>query len=215
MIELKNLVFSYNDTSNIINNINLKIEEGCYVSILGENGSGKSTLIKLILGILKPSSGNVSVETNKIGYVPQIVESFNSQFPITVGEFLTVHRKALKLKNNEPVNEILDFINMKEYKDTLMGNLSGGQRQKIFIGRALMGYPRLIVLDEPSTGVDVSSQAEIYNILKEINLNKKITIIAVEHNIKAALENSSYICEVENGNAYYHPIAEYKSKKTN
>lgn len=213
MITIKNLTFSYNNVSEIIKNINLKIDEGSYVSILGENGSGKSTLIKLILGILKPDNGDILLETNKIGYVPQIVESFNSQFPITVGEFLTIHRKALKLKNNSSINDILDFINMKEYKDTLMGNLSGGQRQKIFIGRAIMGFPRLIILDEPSTGVDISSQVEIYSILKEINQKKNITIIAVEHNIKAALENSSHICKIENGSAFYYTIDEYKTIK--
>jgi zinc transport system ATP-binding protein len=102
MILVKNLCFSYNPSSPyILNNINLHIESGSYVSILGENGSAKSTFVKLILGFLKPSSGSIDINTNEIGYVPQRMESYNSQFPITVYEMLSCHLKALKLKNKD------------------------------------------------------------------------------------------------------------------
>ena len=104
-----------------------------------------------------------------IGYVPQRVDSFNSQFPISVSEILKVHGKALKLNVKKSIDYVLNKVNMTEFKNNLIGNLSGGQRQRVFIGRALMGEPDLIILDEPSTGVDYKNQLEIYDLLSKLN----------------------------------------------
>jgi len=99
MINIKNLCFTYtNSKPYVLNNINIRIDKGSYVSILGENGSSKSTLVKLILDLLKPNSGEIVIHTSKIAYVAQKVENFNAQFPITVYEMLNCHRKVLKLK---------------------------------------------------------------------------------------------------------------------
>jgi zinc transport system ATP-binding protein len=200
MIEICNLFFSYNKNQPYtLNNINLKIDKGQYISILGENGSGKSTLMKLILKLLKPNAGKIKVDTTKIGYVPQLLDSFNSAFPITIEEILKCHLKALKLRDTNSIHKALEIVGMGEYKKRLIGNLSGGQRQKIFIARALMGYPELLILDEPSTGVDIKSQREIYSLLKDLNKTKNITIISVEHNLKAAIENSTHIFKLDKG----------------
>jgi len=211
MIQIKNLTFSYTGSSPyVLNKINLDISRGSYVSILGENGSAKTTLLKLLLNLLKPSSGVITLDTNKIGYVPQRVESFNSQFPITVSEMLKCHMKVLKLKSSKSVLNSLDSVGMENFKNSLIGDMSGGQQQKIFIARALMGNPKLIVLDEPSTGIDVQSQREIYSIIKHLNLHLGITVIAVEHNLKAALDNSTHICMMEIGTATLYTIDEYR-----
>lgn len=213
MIQINNLYFSYNKLPlYILNNLNLIINKGDYVSILGENGSGKSTLIRLILKILKPSSGIITINTNKIGYVPQKIDSFNSQFPITVFEVLNSHRKAIKIKDPSCIQKSLEKVGMENYMTSLIGNLSGGQQQKVFIARALMGSPELIVLDEPSTGIDVQSQKEIYSIIKRLNLDMGITIISIEHNLKAALVNSNYILELDSGNGILQSISEYKQR---
>lgn len=199
LISINDLYFSYTKKSNyIINNLNLTINKGDYVSILGKNGCGKSTFIKLLLGLLKPSSGNIKIHSNKIGYVPQRMDTFNSQFPITVYEILKCHLRSLKLKDTNIIKESLSALNMYDFKNHLIGNLSGGQQQKVFIVRALMGNPDILILDEPSTGIDTQSQTEIYNIIKNLNRNLKITVISVEHNLKAALENSSHILEFNN-----------------
>jgi len=213
MIQINNLYFSYNKLPlYVLSNLNLIINKGDYISILGENGSGKSTLIRLILKILKPSSGDITINTNKIGYVPQKIDSFNSQFPITVSEVLNSHRKAIKIKNTSCIQKSLEKVGMENYKNSLIGNLSGGQQQKVFIARALMGNPELIVLDEPSTGIDVQSQKEIYSIIKKLNLDMRITIISIEHNLKAALINSNYILELNSGNGLLQSIGEYKQR---
>lgn len=211
MVEIKNLTFSYTGSEPyILNNINLNIKKGSYVSILGENGSAKSTLIKLILNLLDPINGTISLKTNNIGYVPQKVDGLNTQFPITVYEILKCHMKLLKIKDSKAINEVLDAVGMKNFKNKLIGDLSGGQQQKVFIARSLLGNPELLILDEPSTGVDIASQNEIYRIIKGLNLRSNITVISVEHNLKAALDNSTHICKMENGFARLYPINQFK-----
>ena len=210
MIQICNLNFSYlGSTSYILKNINLNIENGSYVSILGDNGSSKTTLIKLILKLLSPSSGTILRNTDRIGYVPQNVGKLNSQFPITVYELLKCHYKILKLKNSNLINQFLKDFGLFEYKNNLISSLSGGQLQKVFIARALLGNPELLILDEPSTGLDATSKQEIYSILKNLNTNLKVTILCVEHNIEAALDNSSHICVLKEGSAKMNLISEY------
>ncbi|MDF2503804.1 MULTISPECIES: metal ABC transporter ATP-binding protein [Clostridium] len=210
MIQIKNLCFSYTKSlPYVLNNINLNVKKGTYISILGENGSGKSTLIKLLLNLIKPNIGTIDISTKKIGYVPQIIENFNSSFPITVQEVLKCHRSALKLKNCKCIDECLSTVRMQDFKNTLIGELSGGQKQKIFIARALMGDPELIILDEPSTGIDIKSQGEIYSFIKDLNRNKNLTILSVEHNLKAAIENSTHIFKMNKGKGHLLTIDNY------
>lgn len=203
MITINNLYFSYtNSLPYILNNINLTIKDGEYISILGENGCGKSTLIKLILGILQPSKGSIDNTSANIGYVAQKSDFLNSQFPITVDEMMNCYRKLLKLKDKSLVDKSLDMVGMLDFKNSLVGTLSGGQSQKIFIARALMGRPDLLILDEPSTGIDINSQKEIYGLIKKLNRENKITVISIEHNLKAAIANSTLIYHLSKGNGH-------------
>ena len=212
MIKISNLCFSYEKNSPmLINNLNLTINQGMYLSILGENGSSKTTLIKLILGLLSPISGNIIIDTKKVSYVPQRVEGFNSQFPISVYEVLKNHANILKLDNSE-IDRVLDIVNMLEYKNRLIGNLSGGQRQRIFIARALMGNPDLIILDEPSTGVDYKTQQDIYSILMKLNRNENTTIISIEHNLDVALKYSTDILHFDKGTITLQSCSDFKKK---
>lgn len=210
MIEIKNLCFSYTKSlPYILNNINLSIKKGYYISILGENGSGKSTLIKLILNFIKPNIGTINIDAKRIGYVSQMLENFNSAFPITVGEVLRCHMKALKITDSSCIDNILSTVKMENFKNNLIGELSGGQKQKVFIARALMGEPELIILDEPSTGIDTKSQEEIYSFLKKLNREKNITILSVEHNLQAAIENSTHIFKIDKDTGYLLTINDY------
>lgn len=203
MIEIHNLNFSYDKNSPLLlSDINLKIDKGSYVSVIGENGSCKTTLIKLILGLLTPISGSIKIDTDNIAYVPQRLDSFNSEFPISVFEILKSHAKALKLNVNSAVSDALHKVNLTNHKNNLIGNLSGGQQQRVFIARALMGNPDLIILDEPSTGVDNKNQAEIYSILNDINKKHGTTIISIEHNLNIATKYSSHILNVKEGKVY-------------
>lgn len=199
MITIKNLSFSYTKANDLLKDVSLHIPKGIYLSILGENGSCKSTLVKLILGILKPDAGLITLASNKISYVSQKLDNFNSEFPITVKEVLSCHAKTVGIKNSKNVLESLHKVNMCEFSDNLIGNLSGGQQQRIFIARALLGNPDLIILDEPSTGVDEKSQNELYPLLQTLNKDLGKTIISVEHNTKIALKYSTHILKIENG----------------
>ena len=199
MITIKNLSFSYSKGNDLLKDVNLHIPKGIYLSILGENGSCKSTLVKLILGILKPDSGLITLASNKISYVSQKLDNFNAEFPITVNEVLSCHAKTVGIKNSKSIQDSLQKVNMNEFSNNLIGNLSGGQQQRIFIARALLGNPDLIILDEPSTGVDEKSQSEIYPVLQTLNKDLGKTIISVEHNTKIALKYSTHILKIENG----------------
>lgn len=207
MLEIKNLYFAYSDSPTyLLSNLSLTVKNGDYVSILGENGCGKSTLVKMLLKLLTPQKGSINSDFKRIGYVPQRFENFNSQFPLTVYELLNSTRKVLKLKDREVIDKALAMVKMEAYKGRLVGTLSGGQFQKILIAKALIGSPDLLILDEPSTGIDVRSQGEIYSLIKDLNINNKLTIISIEHNIDAALYYSSYILHVKAGEGkIYYP----------
>lgn len=211
MITIKDLCFSYtNKQPYLLDNINLNIPSGSYISVIGENGSSKTTLIKLILGLLKPTSGSINITASSIGYVPQKLESFNSQFPITVNEVLDCHKKTLGNHKNIDIPSALRSVNLYDYRNKLLGSLSGGQQQRALIARALMGNPDVIILDEPSTGVDESNQNEIYNIISQINKVNKKTIISIEHNVHTALKYSTHILKVHNKNVKLYTASEYK-----
>lgn len=200
MINIENMSFGYSKTTPpLLKNVNLEIPKGVYLSIVGENGSCKTTLIKLILGLLKPTSGTINVSTKNIAYVPQRLDGFNSQFPISIYEILRVHAKSLKVDPKSSSINALKKVNMLNFKEKLIGSLSGGQQQRVFIARALLGKPDLIILDEPSTGVDVKNQEEIYSILSNINKEQGTTIISIEHNMDIALRYSTHILRINNG----------------
>ncbi|MDB2125652.1 metal ABC transporter ATP-binding protein [Clostridium paraputrificum] len=200
MIKINNLSFAYNkNTPPLLKDVNLDIPKGVYLSIVGENGSCKTTLIKLILGLLTPISGSITVDTDNIAYVPQRLDGFNSQFPISIYEILKIHAKSLKLDPKSSSIDVLEKVNMLKFKENLIGNLSGGQQQRVFIARALIGNPDLIILDEPSTGVDVKNQQEIYSLLSKINKEQGTTIISIEHNMDIALKYSTHILTINNG----------------
>ncbi|MDF1496374.1 metal ABC transporter ATP-binding protein [Caproiciproducens sp. CPB-2] len=203
MIKAENLSFSYTGAAPyVLRGIDLDIRRGEYVSVVGENGSGKSTLMRLILKFIKPTEGTIASEARRIGYVPQKNDFSNSNFPITVYEMLNSYRKLLKIKNKGILAENLEKVGMSEFSGALMGTLSGGQTQKILIARALTGDPDLLILDEPSTGVDIGSQKEIYGFLRKMNRENQITIVSVEHNLDAAVSNSTLIYHLVNGQGH-------------
>lgn len=203
MIDLQHVYFAYEHGQYLLEDVNMTIRDGDYISVVGENGSGKSTLIKLILGLLSPSRGSISNTYRHRAYVPQRFETLNSQFPITVWEVLNCYRQVLHLKHKEIIRDCLEQMNVYSLKDQLIGNLSGGQCQKVLIARALMGHPDLLIFDEPSTGIDVRSQEELYPFIKDLNENKGVTVITVEHNLKFAVRNSTKMFHVVDGRGHF------------
>ncbi|MEL3899275.1 metal ABC transporter ATP-binding protein [Treponema phagedenis] len=202
ILRIDDLSFRYESHERfILHGINLHVQRGEYISVLGENGTGKSTLIKLMLKLLTPTNGVVINSAKRIGYVPQRKENLTN-FPITVAEMLHSYRALLKEKNKALVDSVLSEVGMSDFKNALVGTLSGGQVQKVYIARCLIGEPELIILDEPSTGVDFQGQRDIYAFIKNLNTQKGVTIISVEHNLDAALLNSTKIFHIEGSHGH-------------
>ncbi len=169
LIDIQNVSFQY-DYTQVLKNISLRVEQGDFLALLGPNGSGKSTLLKIILGLLKPLSGEVqlfgeSSATFKhrewIGYVSQKSNAFNSGFPATVQEVVKsgLTKKLGLFKRpgrnaKEQVEEALKAVGMDAFMHRNIGELSGGQQQRVFIARALVSDPKLLILDEPTVGID-------------------------------------------------------------
>jgi zinc transport system ATP-binding protein len=175
-IEVKNFSFSYNSEV-VLNNISFAVTKGDYLGIIGPNGGGKTTLVKILLGLLPFKEGSVVVNGTS-GYVPQKAAQEISGLPATVREII----ESGERKNEERIKEVMDITDVKNYQNKLISDLSGGERQKVFIARALVKNPDILFLDEPSTGVDMASQGKFYSFLKELN-EKGITIIFVSHDI--------------------------------
>jgi zinc transport system ATP-binding protein len=203
MVLVEGLYFSYTGgPPYVLEGLDFRAEERAYVSILGENGSGKSTLVKLVLGLLSPQRGTVSIDSPRRAYVPQANELADSRFPITVREMMDSYRRLLKIRERGKTEAALEAVGARDCADRLVGELSGGQRQKVFIARAIMGEPGLLVLDEPSAGVDAASRKEIYACIKELNRSRGMTILSVEHNLEAALRNSTAVYHMEDGRGH-------------
>lgn len=202
MVFIRSLEFKYaHSEKHVLKKIDLTVNAGEYISIVGENGCGKSTLIRLILKLLKPSKGEITVTAKRIGYLPQKKENL-AGFPITVFELLDSYRKILKIEDKNCVNEALKKVNLFTFKKAGAGELSGGQLQKLYIARALIGEPDLLILDEPSTGIDINGQKEIYSFVKNLNTQNGLTVISVDHNLDAAVFNSTKIFHIKNGEGH-------------
>lgn len=204
-IDVKNLSFGYNKTS-VFSGVNLSIEENDFVAIIGPNGGGKSTLMRLMVGLLKPKSGEIRLFGEKVpskkiavGYVPQNTNK-NIDFPITVGECVATGKIGLSPKSEE-VKAALDRVKIAEFRDRRLGELSGGERQRVLIARSLVCNPKVLFLDEPSNNIDVAGLNSLYNMLSEFSEN--MTIVIVTHDLMA-LSNKVKSVVCVNKNVHYH-----------
>lgn len=195
IINIQDLWLSYGEVI-VLESVNLIVYEKEFLGIIGPNGGGKSTLLKIILGLLKPNKGSVKLLGNdpqktrkNVGYVPQYASS-NLDFPINVWEVVLMGRmnsigplKKYNMQDYQAAKNALEKVKMMEYKDRQISQLSGGQLQRVFIARALASDPKILILDEPATGVDSVIQKEFYELLEK--LKKEIAIIMVSHDISA------------------------------
>ncbi len=189
VLEIEQLKVSYANHV-ALENINLEIKDGEYVCLIGENGSGKSTLVKTIVGLLKPEEGrvNLNILLDEVAYLSQ-TNLKDLDFPATSKEIIMSgvqkHRKLpfYTKKDKEIYKDIIKKLKMEEIQNRRIGDLSGGQKQRVLIARALIREPKLLILDEPATGLDYNITKEVYKILEELNKNNKMTIIMATHDI--------------------------------
>jgi len=222
-VELKNVSFTY-ESNPVLNNVSLSVEEGDFLALIGPNGSGKSTLLKIILGLLK-AKGEIKLfgepisdfqHHEWIGYVSQKSNAFNSGFPATVKEVVQsgLTKKAGLFKRmpkdaKQKVMEALKAVGMEKFINRRIGELSGGQQQRVFIARALISEPKLLVLDEPTVGVDIKHVQSFYDMLSELNKKHHLTIILVTHDIEAPFNQISHVAFLNQRILFYGSIDEY------
>jgi zinc transport system ATP-binding protein len=215
LIEVENLSFSYRKDLTL-KDISFTLNEGDFFAVTGPNGGGKSTLIKLILGLLKPLKGTIrlnNIDKIDIGYVPQNT-NINLEFPITVLDVVMMGNGA---KHNakrffsigyskfeiECAKHSLSKVGMQDFLQNKISDLSGGQRQRVMIARAICSHPKLLVLDEPTSNIDVNGQKEIYKLLKE--LNKEITILVITHDLSVISNYSNKVLYI-NQTGFLHDL---------
>jgi len=217
IIETHNLNFSYNGQP-VISGVNLKIQTGDFMAMIGPNGGGKTTLLKLMLGLLKADSGSIRIfgkppkeVSYRIGYVPQDIH-INQNFPISASDVVLMGKlkpgrgwSRHAKEDRMDALQALERVGIGKYSNRRIGELSVGQKQRVFIARALVTDPDILFLDEPTASIDTKGQNEFYAILKE--LNQKITIIVVSHDLMVI---SRYVKSVAcvNQSLHYHGDAE-------
>lgn len=216
VIELRNVSFAYGE-SPAVENISLQVDSGDFLGLIGPNGSGKTTLLHLMLGLLTPDTGSVSLfgepvgkfeAGERIGYVSQQATNRGGTMPITVrecvrmGRFAHVGHGRITATDHEITEEALETVGITDLADRQLNALSGGQRQRAFIARALASEADLLALDEPTVGVDAESRDEFYRLLASLN-DTGITIVLIEHDIGVVTEQADHIACI-NTELYHH-----------
>ncbi len=203
IVELRNVTVRYGDLPPALENVNLSIPEGAFLAVFGPNGAGKTTLVRAILGLIEPTEGEIRVFGRRprelgalrreIGYVPQIL-AVDLHFPVRVRDVVMMGRYARiglfrrpGKRDREIVQAVMEKVDVADLADRHIADLSGGQRQRVFLARALATEPRLLVLDEPTTGVDTKASRSLYELLQDLH-REGITVIMVSHDIGVVSE---------------------------
>lgn len=190
--------------------INLLIERGQFWGVLGPNGSGKTTLIKTVLDLIPPVSGEVITGSElTLGYVPQN-ESFDSIFPVSVSEIVSMGRygrvpagKRLSGNDRDVIAVSMDRVGIGDLRARPFRSLSGGEKQRALLARAIAGEPDVLVLDEPTASVDIEGEAKIMELVKNIQVEKKLAVIMVSHFLNTVTEHSDHVIMLDKDRAFF------------
>jgi ABC-type Mn/Zn transport systems, ATPase component len=220
LITCRNASFAY-DNNVVVSNLDFEINSGDYLCIVGENGSGKSTLIKGLLNLKSPKSGDIllgdGLKATEIGYLPQQTAA-QKDFPASVYEVVLSGR--LSARGMRPfysgadkamANDNIERLGIGDLRNRCYRELSGGQQQRALLARALCATKKVLLLDEPVSGLDPLVTQDLYKLIKKINKDTGITIIMVSHDIKTAVEQADYILHLRNEQAFYGTAKEYKA----
>ena len=238
VLEIRDLSVRYPNGVVALEGINIDVNMKDFVALIGPNGAGKSTLLKVILGLIKPTGGSIKLFGNPdlgqslkfVGYVPQSAQAKDPNLPFSVYETVMLGRTpvaglfhGMKEEDRQKVEETLKLFGIYELKDRKIGQLSGGQSQRVFLAKAMVAEPKLLLLDEPTSGVDTSSKKEFYNVLDRLNKERGITVILSSHDIGVITkianrvlcvnrsqffcgENEDFAADVEIHKIYDHPV---------
>lgn len=218
LISCNNVSFSYENTS-VIRDLSFSVNSGDYLCIVGENGSGKSTLIKGLLGLKNPSRGQITrgseLKSNEIGYLPQQTPA-QKDFPASVFEVVLSGRlnsrgiRPFYTKNDKKIaEENIKRLGIEHLQKRSYRELSGGQQQRVLLARALCASKKLLLLDEPVTGLDPIVTEEMYRLIDELNKKEKITIIMVSHDIVSSVKYATHILHLNHKDGFFGTTEDY------
>jgi len=215
LFQMHSLSASYG-TVTVLKDVDFIVRENDFIGVIGPNGGGKTTLLKIILGLLKPIQGEIVFNTellngNRIGYLPQM-STGDINYPVTVTDIVLsglMIRKGIISRmtsdDRKKARQVIDELGLSEMSGSTINELSGGQMQRVFLGRAIIGDPRLLLLDEPGNFVDTTFENDFYEKLKE--LNKRMAILMVSHDVGTISAHiKSFACV--NRSLHYHPSHE-------
>lgn len=220
-ITCENLSYAY-DGVPVISGLNFSVHAGDYLCIVGENGSGKSTLIKGLLGLKSPNSGKMTLggglRQKEIGYLPQQTQ-IQRDFPASVTEVVLSGRLSLKHSFSPFYNKAdradaaskMEQLSITPLKNKCYRDLSGGQQQRVLLARALCATEKLLLLDEPVTGLDPVMTADFYRLIEQIHQQNGVTVIMVSHDMESALRYATHILHLGNTQLFYGTTQEYKN----
>ncbi|HCX63034.1 MAG TPA: ABC transporter [Clostridiales bacterium] len=218
LIRCDNLNFYY-DRHQAVKDVSFCVNEGDYLSIVGENGSGKSTLMKGLLGLKSPSSGEISfneIKQTQIGYLPQ-QNPVKFDFPASVYEVILSGclssrgiRPFYGRKDKLKVTENMEKLGISSLSKASYRDLSGGQQQRVLLARALCATEKLLLLDEPVSGLDPLVTSELYQLIYKLNKDYGVTIIMISHDILSSVKYSNVILHMNTSSLFFGPVTEYK-----
>jgi len=198
ILKIKDLFVKFSNIS-VLESLSMEVEKNDYISIVGPNGSGKSSLLKTILGIIKPDSGTIEYDSpetaSAIGYVPQ-VKTLDRSFPARAIDLAAtgLRRRWVGLLGKQDKQKLLKLfeeLGAEDYAFKQLSELSGGELQRVYLAKSLAANPKILLLDEPATGIDLVCEATINNILKHYNSSLGTTVIMVTHDISAAYHHTN------------------------
>jgi len=218
LITCRGVSFGY-EGNTAVSELDFEVNNGDYLCVVGENGSGKSTLIKGLLGLKKPQIGNVlmdeGLKPTEIGYLPQQTAA-QKDFPASVYEIVLTGRLAARgilpfygKKDKKAVNDNIKLLGIESLRYRCYRELSGGQQQRVLLARALCATKKVLLLDEPVSGLDPVVTQELYQLIEKINKETGITIIMVSHDIHSAVKHASHILHLNNKQAFFGKTDRY------
>lgn len=205
----------------VLRDLNLTIECGAFVGVIGENGAGKTTLLRVLLGLIPPDSGSVAIfgkpvrrGSNAIGYVPQRLQ-LDRDLPMRARDFVGLgldgNRWGFALPNriaHERIDRALEAVGALEYANAAVGKLSGGEAQRLFIAQGLLAEPKLLLLDEPLSNLDLRSASEIVELIDRVRGEFNVTVLLVTHDVNPLMRVMDNVIYLANGNAAYGPVTD-------
>ena len=226
IVELRDITVRYPTGVLALDGITLDVNNLDLIALIGPNGAGKSTLLKVILGLIKPTSGTIklfgsedlSQNLKYVGYVPQSAQARDPNLPFTVFETVILGRTPqagllhrADANDRQKVEETLKLFGITDLKDRRVGQLSGGQAQRVFLAKAMVAEPKLLLLDEPTSGVDTTSKTEFYGMLERLNKERGITVILSSHDVGVITKIANWVLCINRAQFFCGENADFRA----